>query len=157
MMPLWVRMDRAGKLGLAGEYEAALELIGEVIRADPHSGKAWYTALRILDRAGQHEAAETAVRRALELSPTADGWVILARYSLNRKDWPQFESALAEAERMDPDHGGIWIGRGHRLATEGRLADARRQFVRALEVDPSRSSAHAQEQIDRIDQLMGRQ
>ncbi|HXV76826.1 MAG TPA: sulfatase-like hydrolase/transferase, partial [Candidatus Polarisedimenticolaceae bacterium] len=156
MMPLWDKIDRAGKLSLAGDHDGAAELIGEVLDADPASGKAWYTALRIYDRAGRHDAAEQAVRRALALSPSADGWVILARYALNRRDLAEFDGALAEARKLDARHGGIHIGLGHRLAMEGRLAEARAEFARAIEVDPSRSGAHAREQIERIDRIAGR-
>jgi len=142
-------------LSLAGENEEAIALIREVVAADPSSGKAWYTALRILDRAGEYEEAEQAAITAAELSPTADGWVVVARYALNRRDWVAFEAAIAEVEVLEPDHGGIYIGRGHRLATEGHLLEARREFERAVEVDPARSGAHARQQIARIDQLLG--
>jgi tetratricopeptide (TPR) repeat protein len=154
MMGLWETMHRAGELSLAGEHDAAVELIGKVIEADPTSGKTWYTALRIYDRAGREAEAEQAARRAVALSPSADGWVVVARYALNRQDWESFEEALAEVERLDPRNGGLWIGRGHRLAMEGRLLEARKAFQRAIEVDPSRSGTHARQQIARIDALL---
>ena len=48
--------------------------------------------------------------------PPLEGWILLARYALNRGDRAEFERALAEAERLDPLDGGIPIGRGHALA-----------------------------------------
>ena len=38
---------------------------------------------------------------------------------------------------------------------EGRLVEARAEFERAIEVDPSRSGTHAREQIEKIDRLLG--
>jgi arylsulfatase A-like enzyme len=154
MMALWSRMHRAGQLSLAGDDETAIGEIRAVIEQDPTSAKAWYTAVRIYDRAQRFGEAESAMVRALELAPSADGWVILARYALNRGAVEPFETALDEAERLDPRHGGIYIGRGHRLAMEGRLIEARAEFERAVEVDPARSGPHARAQIRRIDRLL---
>ncbi len=157
MMRLWHRMHRAGELSLAGRHEQAAEEIRAVLEEDPTDGKAWYTAVRIYDRAQRYEEAEACLTRALALSPRAEGYVILARYALNAGDTARFEWALAEAERLDPLDGGIHIGRGHAHAMQGRLIEARREFEKAIEIDPVRSGPHAREQIRRIDELLSGQ
>lgn len=155
MMALWGRMHEAGELSLAGEHRRAAELIQAVLREDPGSAKAWYTAVRIFDRSGDPARAEACVRRALDLGPRAEGWILLARYALNRGDRAEFERALAEAERLDPLDGGIPIGRGHALAMDGRYAEALREFERAVELDPVRSGPYATAQIERLRALLG--
>jgi tetratricopeptide (TPR) repeat protein len=150
MMRLWRRMQEAGELSLRGEHERAAGEIRAVLREDPESAKGWYAALRIFDRAGDHEQAEACVRRALELSPRVEGWIALARYALNRGDRETFDRALQEAERLDPLDGGIYVGRGHALAMDGRFAEAQRQFEKAIEVDPVRAGAYARTQLERI-------
>jgi arylsulfatase A-like enzyme len=155
MMPLWRRMQEAGEASLRGEHRQAGEAIQAVLREDPSSAKGWYAAVRIFDRAGDYARAELSVRRALELSPRVEGWIILARYALNRGDRETFQSALAAAERLDPRDGGIYIGRGHALAMDGKYEAAREQFLRAIEVDPVRSGQHARQQIQRLDSMGG--
>lgn len=156
MMPLWRRMYEAGEASLRGEHDRAAGEIQEVLREDPGSAKAWYTAVRIFERAGDAARAETCLRRALELRPRAEGWVLLARYALNRGDRAEFERALEEAERMDPGDGGIHIGRGHALAMDGRYSEALAEFERAIEVDPIRSGPYASAQIERLRALIDR-
>ncbi|NIM60565.1 MAG: hypothetical protein GTO30_02630, partial [Acidobacteria bacterium] len=97
---------------------------------------------------------ETCARRALQLRPTSDLWVGLARLALNRGDLSTFEGALAEAERLDPLNGGVHIGHGHSDAIQGRYEDARKEFEKAIEVDPVRSGPAAREQIRRLDELL---
>lgn len=155
MMAVWRRMNDAGRLSVEGLHVRAIEAIREVLDADPDSAKAWYTALGIYDRAGRQDDAERCLRRALALSPKAEGYVILARFALNRGDREQFEAALRQAERLDPMDGGIYIGRGHDLALRGRLDEALRAFERAVEVDPVRSGPYAREQIRKIRQALG--
>lgn len=156
MMGVWARMQRAGELSLAGRHEAAIEEIRAVLADDPSSAKAWYTAVRVYDNAQRYEEAERSLLRALALGPRAEGYVILARYALNRGDLARFEQSLEQAARLDPLDGGIHIGRGHALAMQGRWVDARREFEKAIEVDPARSGDHAREQLRRLDELQSR-
>ena len=91
------------------------------------------------------------LRRALTLAPTSDGWVHQAWYAFQRRDFGSFDIALAQAERLDPLDGGIYISRGHREALEGRLDRALELFRMALEVDPVRAGAAAREAIRAVE------
>jgi tetratricopeptide (TPR) repeat protein len=95
MMGVWRRMRDAGRLSLEGDDEAAMREIEDVLRDDPTSGKAWYTAAEVYERAGDLARAETSVRRALDLSPRVEGWLLLAKLSLNRGDRATFDDALS--------------------------------------------------------------
>jgi choline-sulfatase len=154
MMPLWHRINQAARLSVRGEHEDAISAIREVLQLDPGDGKAWSVAMQVYDRAGQPTEAETCARRAIQLRPTSDLWVSLARFALNRGDLPTFEGALAEAERLDPQNGGVHIGHGHADALQGRYEDARKEFETAIEVDPMRSGRAARDQLRRLDELI---
>jgi arylsulfatase A-like enzyme len=147
------RIQRAGQLSATGRHDEAIREIETVIAEDPTDGKAWYTAVQIFDRTGRFDRAEPALRKALELSPRADGYIILARYTLNRGDFQAYEQALAEAERLDPDDAGIIVARAHGHAKRGRFAEARTEFERALEADPVRWGAHVREQLRQLDRI----
>jgi arylsulfatase A-like enzyme len=157
MMALRRRMHEAGEASLRGEHRIAAESIQAVLREDPGSAKAWYTAVRIFERAKDPVRAEASLRRALELRPRPEGWISLARYVLARDDRAEFERALAEAERLDPLNGGIWIGRGHALVMDGRYTEALQSFEKALEVDPVRSGPYARRRIEQLRALLGRE
>ena len=151
MMPVWHRINEAARLSVRGEHADAITAIREVLTIDPGDGKAWSVAMQIYDRAGQPSEAETCARRTLQLRPTSDLWVSLARFALNRGDLSTFEGALAEAERLDPQNGGIHLGHGHADALQGRYDDAREEFEMALKIDPVRSGPAAREQLRRLD------
>jgi Tfp pilus assembly protein PilF len=148
------RLDEAGNASARGEHALAIAKIAAVLEEDPGSGKAWYAAARIYDRAGKPQEAERSLGRALVLSPRSDGWVTLARYALARGDLETFDAALDQAEQLDPSDGGIYVGRGFGLAQQGQLAEALQQFRRAVEIDPVRSGPQAREQISRIEELL---
>ena len=154
MMPVWHRMNEAGRLSIGGDHPAAIAAIREVLQVDPADGKAWSVAMQIYDRAGQPDEAETCARRALQLRPSSDLWVNLARFALNRGDSATFSGALAEAERLDPQNGNIHLGHGYAEAKQGRYDKAREEFETALRVDPLRSGPAAREQLRRLDELL---
>jgi tetratricopeptide (TPR) repeat protein len=157
MMPVWHRINEAGRLSLRGEHETAIKTIRDVLKVDPGSGKAWSIAMQVYDRAGQPVEAETCARRALELRPSSDLWVNLARFALNRGDLPTFTGALAEAERLDPDNGRVHIGHGHAELRQGRYDKAREEFETALRVDPVRAGADARDELRRLDEFLAEQ
>jgi len=154
MMPLWHRMNEAGRMSVAGDHVGAITTIREVLRQDPDNGKAWVAAMQAYDRAGRPEDAETCARRALELRPSSDLWVSLARYALNRGDMATVSGALTEAERLDPDSGRVHLGHGYAEAMQGRYERAREEFETALRLDPMRCGEDAREQIRKIDVLL---
>jgi len=154
MMPVWHRINQAARLSVRGEHAEAIAAIREVLTLDPGDGKAWSVAMQVYDRADQPTEAETCARRALQLRPTSDLWVSLARFALNRGDLPTFNGALAEAERLDPQNGGIHIGHGHADALQGRYDEARKEFETALQIDPVRSGPAAREQLRQLDELL---
>jgi tetratricopeptide (TPR) repeat protein len=155
MMHVGNRLDAAIRMSSDGKPEAALREVEAVLAEHPEASRALYMATALYDRLGRLDEGEAALRRALALQPKAEGWVHLAWYAFQRRDFDLFESALEKAERLDPRDGGIYISRGHRAALEGRLGEALRLFEKALEVDPVRSGADARENIAILEKTLG--
>ncbi|MEE8411962.1 MAG: sulfatase-like hydrolase/transferase [Acidobacteriota bacterium] len=148
------RVDRAIRLTSEGHHRVALREIEVVLSQHPNASRALYVATTIYDELGRLDEGEAALRRALELQPKPDGWVHLAWYAFQREDWEVFETALAEAGRLDPMDGGIFISRGHRHRREGRLDEALKSFEKALRIDPERSGAAALEAIQGVKAML---
>jgi arylsulfatase A-like enzyme len=157
MMHISARIEEAVGLVAEGDPQGALRKIEEVLAEQPDAGRALYMATAIYDQLGRPEEGERTLRRALAVQPKSEGWVHLAWYAFHRRDFAVFETALAEAERLDPMDGGIYISRAHRAALEGRLDKALSLFEKALQVDPVRSGPDARENIRAIkDALRGK-
>jgi arylsulfatase A-like enzyme/Tfp pilus assembly protein PilF len=156
MMHVDARLKVALELGSSGDPASALREVEAVLAEYPDAPRALYMATALYDQLGRLEEGEAALRRALERRPKAEGWVHLAWYAFHQKDFETFEIALEEAERLDPLDGGIYISRGHREASEGRLEEALRLFEKALEVDPVRSGASATENIRAVRAMLDR-
>ncbi len=150
------RIDRAVRLSGEGKTAEALREIESVLREFPDATRALYAATRIYDQVERLDEGRATLGRALALAPTSDGWVHMAWYAFQRRDFVAFDAALAQAERLDPEDGGIYVSRGHREALEGRLEGARAMFRKALEVDPVRSGEAADEAIRAVEAAIGR-
>lgn len=141
------RAEHQSTLRGGKNLQAAIQEIRAVLQEDPTLAKAYYYANSIYKRAGQWEAAESALRRALELSPRIDGWINLAQYCLRRKDYAAFQTALAEAVKIDPKDGKIYITLGDFHAMRGDFQKALEVFEQALKLDPNRVGELAREKI----------
>jgi len=156
MLETWTSISQAEMLSQRGRHDEALALARQAVDRDPDDGRAWYALSLVLRRMNQFGPAEEAVRKALEFAPTSEGYVKLAQFLLSRKNYPEFEIAIAEARRIEPDFGLIDIAEGDRLAMSGRFGEALVCFLRALENDPVRAGGMARRQIAAVEARMGR-
>jgi tetratricopeptide (TPR) repeat protein len=156
MMKHWDQIMRAEALSEAGQHQQALALIEPVLEADPGNGRAWTIAGLINRRLERPGRAAECMDRAVRVSPTADGYVLLAQLLLASGDGgAAFDEALAGAARLDPRHGGIFLARGDRLALQGRFDQALREFEQALAQDPVRFGAVARDKISQARRILG--
>lgn len=151
---IWGYISRAGALAAAGRNDEALDQIRVALAEDPWDAKGWYTAVRIYDQREEYSQAEKALRRALQLKPRADAYTELARYCLRRGDIEGFEDAVARAEAIDPQDGGVWLARGMRAAIEKRYPDALRFFKKAVDLDPWRAGPKAKPHIEKLERIL---
>ncbi len=155
MLPLWKRVMDAEIKSLDGQHEEAVAEIESALREDSTNGHAWYYAASIYGRCERLASSEAALRRALALSPTAAGYASLAQLLLMRGVLgDEFERTLAEAKRLDPYDGRIYIARADWYVAQGRFQEALVAFEEARRVDPVNCDRAAREKIERVQRHM---
>jgi len=150
MIVNWNLTTTADDLSRSGQHDRARAKIGRVLQSDPDDGHAWWTAAVIFRRAGQLGQAERSVRRSIELRPRASSHVLLAQLLLVRGELDESLTELARAELADASLGGIYLTRGEILLRQDREDEARAEFTRAVEIDPSFWGARAQARLDAL-------
>jgi len=147
MMPLLARAMRARGLSDAGNQEEAQRVNDAILERNPGDAYAWETASLIHLRRRRLPEAEAALERCLSIQATAEGFVRLAQLQLARGDLAAMQGSLARAEALDPREGGVHMVAGDALATQGRFAEARQAFERALELDEVKWGGEAREKL----------
>jgi cytochrome c-type biogenesis protein CcmH/NrfG len=149
MLPLWKRVMAAELASQNGRSADAIAEIESVLRDDPTDGHAWYYAASIYGRCQHFAKSEAAIRHALALSPSAAGYATLAQLLLMRGViGNEFEEAIANAKRLDPSDGRIYIARGDWHASQGRLPEALAAYEKASRLDPVNAGRVANEKIE---------
>ena len=130
------------------------EAIARVLDAAPDCARAQLADARLAFAAGDYEQAAAATGRLLKAAPGDLGALVLrgrAYFYLN--DFDLAKRHFGEALRHDPDHGAARKAfgavkdlerrrqRAARAEADGDLAEAERQLVGALGVDPSHTLA----------------
>ncbi len=128
----------------------------EAMRLEPDLAPAHAHLGLTMVREGQPNDALPWVKRAVELDPTNAAFrEILAEVYMEREEPAEaiehFEQALALAEE---DRPGVHLSLGWALQEEGRLAEARTHYEKALELQPD--SAGAQLNIGGLSEEQGR-
>ncbi len=131
-----------------GDLEGADRAIAETVRADPYDADA--LGIRALVRffRGEYELARRDAARARRLDPDTPEVALLASFVLRecarREGNP--DSALAAAEwalRTDPGNSRLRVCRGELLTMLDRTQDAKAEFEKAIELDPTFALAYA--------------
>jgi arylsulfatase A-like enzyme/Flp pilus assembly protein TadD len=156
MLEIWNNLSEAQILSSQGRHEEALAMQRALLETDPEDPRIWYAISLTQRRLNAFEAAEAALIRALELGPSADGYVRLAQLLLARESYDEFDRAIERARALEPDNGLIEIGAGDRLALAGDLEGALVFFRRALAVDPVRAGAVARQKIAAAEARLGK-
>jgi tetratricopeptide (TPR) repeat protein len=123
----------------AGRAREAVELIRrEVLAEDPdHVGALNLVGYTLAEHGLELDAAESALRRAMDLSPDdgyiLDSWGVLL---LRRGKLDEAGEALEQADRLAPGEAEILLHRGELEVARGRRGEAEKWFERALALDP---------------------
>jgi choline-sulfatase len=136
---------------LAGRPEKARAiLVGIKDRAK--GDRSLLQALAKVDvRLGRLAEAEAALRAFRAIRPKADTSLLLAQILILDGRLDEAGALLDEAERLEPDHGGVAIARGDLLLRQGQRDAARRAYERAREIDPYRAAGAAAARVAQLD------
>ncbi|MCY4505982.1 MAG: tetratricopeptide repeat protein [Acidobacteria bacterium] len=132
---------RGGDLATAvGFFQTALETTPECAECQRNLGI-------VQGRLGAYDDAEAAFRAALALEPdNAESYVGLAEIYNAQRRFDDAAEASAAAARLSGGGGGddatAVFDQGLIFWNSGRLDEARQQFERTLELDPSHGEAH---------------
>lgn len=150
MIVNWNRATAADDLSRAGQHAKARAKIARVLESDGEYGHGWWTAASIARRAGDLTEAERCVRRSLELRPRGSGHVLLAQLLLMRGELDDALTSLDEAQRSEPDLGAIYVTRAEVMLRQDLYEEAKAEFQRAIEIDPSNWGARARARLESI-------
>jgi len=156
LVPHFNRVQAAKELSDAGRHEEALQQISAVVADSPDEPYAWKIAALLNQRVGRSADAEYALARVLELQPDVEAHVRLAQLLVRRRALEECAEQLDLAEKLDPQHGDIYITRGDLYALQGRFEQAIEEFRRAGRVDPIRRGADARKGIARAEAFLAR-
>lgn len=102
----------------------------------PDYGEAYEGLAKCLQEQRRLDEAEDAAKKAIALKPRPAAHALLgniySEQSYPEKASEEYEKAL----QLNSDFVGAWLGKGHLLMELGKMAEAERCFLRALELDP---------------------
>jgi tetratricopeptide (TPR) repeat protein len=145
MLPLWNRIDDVYALAEQQRLDEALRVIDLIVAGDPGNGRAWLVRGMLLQGLGRLGEAEASVRTSARLLPGADSFARLAEILYLQDRFDEGDAAVAEAGRLDPGSGMVYIAEGVGSALRRRYDDAARAFDRAREIDPANAATRAEE------------
>lgn len=131
----------------AGRPQPALALLEEARARSPRNEG----VLRLVSRAqlalGRIDDAEATLKLIVEIRPNADSLVLLAQILVLRQDFSGAQALLAQAEALEPRHGGIAVARGDIAARQGDPEGARALYRQAESIDPARVGDIARQRL----------
>jgi tetratricopeptide (TPR) repeat protein len=115
----------------------------QAILDDPTSAEAWYTFGSAADSHRLYEYVVPAYRGAVALEPETFQYVYNLAVALESDPRGADESLvrLTEASALDPDYAPVWLRLGDALSRQGRNAEARDAYERALALDADQDRA----------------
>ena len=122
-----------------GRYEEAARLLRSFAERPPE-----YSNLGTsLEALGQHDEAEAAYRKAIDLDPNfATAHLNLGNLLQKQGRNTDAEEAFRAALALRPDYGKAWNGLGQVLQHQGRLQDALGAFRNAAQCEPASAVVH---------------
>ncbi|GAA5480310.1 hypothetical protein Hhel01_03835 [Haloferula helveola] len=124
----------------AGDLEGALAAAKEAVGQSPEFGLAWARVAELEFGFGRNDLAETAVDRALALSPrNAQAIALKGFLALSRSRIPEAREWFAAALEIDPALGNAWLGQGLAFYQSSMPDEALRSITIAAAVEPNRA------------------
>ena len=152
MLPTHIRYARAESLYTHREYAQALPLAHATVQQSPD----WPAAIRLLSfchlRLGRPDTAIEILDQALVRIPDAYLARALAQALILTDRYDRLEAVLTLFHELAPDDGRYYTMQGDALVRQGRPAEARLCFEKALDMDASRVGPMVAERLARLPQ-----
>jgi choline-sulfatase len=146
----WAVLTNAQTYSAQGQHDRALADIRRVLETNPNDPFAWESEYVVHLRRGALPEAQAALLEVVKLNPTSEVLVRLAWLYYQRGLLAECEGAVARAEKLEPDHGDIFLIRGELHFHAQRYDEALEQFEHALLVDPARVAEKARKGIEAV-------
>ena len=120
------------------EYDKAKVYFGRALAFDPDDYRVLMSYGVMLDFRNEYDAAIPVLRHATEVHPQAGmPYFFLGIAQFGAKQLPQAEASFRKAIALVPGKARQHFALGQVLEEEGRLSEARREYLEELKVDPS--------------------
>ena len=124
------RENLAGALYAMGRVAEAADCARALVAEEPASAEG-HLRLALCHLCGDDlDAALVAVRRTVELAPTASNWNLVGRVLRERGDLPEAVAAIGEALHRQPEFPEASLNLAYALLAEGRYGDGWKAYVR---------------------------
>jgi tetratricopeptide (TPR) repeat protein len=139
------------ELSQAGKHDEAIAKFNEVIAQAPSCTECYTNIAALYAQKKDYDQAEQAYKKAIEISPkSADAYNGLATIYNQQKKFDQAAEASAMAQKLAVEGGGAAGGvsastvfnQGVIAWNAGKIADAKKAFEQAVQIDPKLADAH---------------
>ena len=113
-----------------GDYATAMELIGRSTEIASQNATAWWALGAVQVEVDDLEAAETNLRRALDIKDSALARQSLALVLMKQARWSEAETVHKEGIDLRPESGPRWKSYGAFLSDMGRREEAMNAYKR---------------------------
>ncbi len=133
----------------AGRDDEAITKFTEIVGKIPTCGDCYYNLGVLLGKKQQYPEAEAAFQKALEINPNSgDAYTGLANVYNAQKKFDLAQQASAKAAELTSSSGGggaeALYNQGVIFWNAGKFAEAKEQFEKTIQADPSMAMAHYQ-------------
>jgi len=142
--------QQAAEAASAGRLAEAVAHLDSALEEVPHARGALYLRARLLASLGRTEEAIRDITQVNAVRPNADSLLLQAQLAVMGQRTDEASDLIAEAMRLDPRHGGVWIVRGDLAVVAKDVAAARAAYQMALQIDAQRVGRQAQARLLRL-------
>ncbi len=142
--------QQAAEAASAGRLAEAVAHLDSALEEVPHARGALYLRARLLASLGRTEEAIRDITQVNAVRPNADSLLLQAQLAVMGQRTDEASDLIAEAMRLDPRHGGVWIVRGDLAVVARDVAAARAAYQMALQIDAQRVGRQARARLSRL-------
>jgi serine/threonine-protein kinase len=120
-----------------GQFGLGMQELEKAESLDPHSADVHAALAEAYRQQGRLADAKNEYQAAIDLAPDAWRWLyLLGAMQIDSGDYPAAEASLQSALQKTPDNARILYDLGLAYRKQGRFADARPVYEKAIAIDP---------------------